>query len=209
MKKNQTCQFIQNYGEYDLRSTAGAVVEQYYSNSHPGIKELVHFINWLDHHLQGIPFSPIWDPNISGDYDPTRPAHFLSTLFEIFESYERAGKSIDSLRRNPMLKKHLESLLEGEGGESHIITSNQLYRLYKSGFFKERAIEIKKKISSPDITPSVALSILSQNWEYYVTPACFHNLNRCIEYCIYGANDFPDNDYYRESFMNLIQVYFL
>lgn len=207
MKKNQTCKFVQHYGEYDLRSAAGAVVEQYYSNAHPGIKELVHFINWLDHHLQGIPFSPIWDPNISGDYDPTRPAHFLSPLFELFESYEMAGKSIDSIHRTPSLKNHFESSLEGEGGESPIITSHALYVKYKTGFFGDRAIEIKKKISSPDITPSIALSIISKNWEYYVTPACFHNLNRCIEYCIYGAHDFPDNDYYRANFMKFIQVY--
>ena len=194
-------------GTYDLRRTAGAVAEQYYDNKHPDIERLIPFIEWLEKHLEGVPFASEWDPNESGDYDPTRPEHWLDDMYNLVEVYVREGESVDLLRSNHInaKTKFFEGVPEGEGGESEVITSNALYNLYKKGYFKDLAEDIRKELSSPDITPSKALSILRENWDLYTTPRSFHGINRCLEYCIYCAAKFPDTPEARKEFRHIIR----
>ena len=142
--------------EYNLRDAAATIAEQYYTPATPEIKTILPFIAWLEETLDGISFSTDWDPNQSGDYDPTRPAHFLDSMYKTFD-------------------------IKG---------------------FTEQARSIKKEIESPTLTPSKALSILRKNWKFYNT---FPTMNRCIEYCIYCAAEFPDNSDVREEFCHAIR----
>lgn len=205
--KNHAFQLMLLYaGKLDLRNTAGAVAEQYYDHKHPEIDNLVGFIEWLENHLEGISFAKEYDPMQSGDYNPKEPAHWLDGMYTLMQSYQREGEMIDSMRQIPVLEEYFNGVPEGEGGESKIITSHELYNLYRGGWFKEQAVAIERELNSPDITPSKALSMLRENWELYTSSTSFRNMNRCIEYCIYCAADFPDTPEARKAFRHVVQA---
>lgn len=191
-------------GTWDLRRTARAVAEQYYDHKQPEIKRLIYFIEWLEKHLEGIPFSAEWDMK-SGDYDPTRPLEQLFSMYYLFERYVEEGEQIDSIHRDASFGDYFAGVSEGEEGISQVITSHELYNLYKNGYFQDQAEAIKQELESPDITPSKVLNMLRENWEFYTTPSTFRNMNKCIEYCICCAAEFPDNPEARREFRHAVQ----
>lgn len=168
----------------DLRRAAATVAAQYYSNAQPGIEKLTFFIAWLEKHLNGIPFVEEYVPEKHGDYDPRRPAHFLGGMYQLLESYQQ----------------------DGNAGTSRLLTTPKLQKLYAEDFFKHTAEKIKETLLSPALTPSAALALLSENWELYSTPSFFRNINKCIEFCIYCATDFPDSDDARTELAGIIRT---
>lgn len=144
----------------ELRYAAADVAAQYYTHNQSGIETLTPFIAWVENHLIGIPFSTEWNPTISGDYDPRRPAFFLS---DMYKSYQIVGE-------------------------------------------QDQSDDIRKSIESPELNPSKALSILREKWSFY---SGFDTMNRCVEYCILCAKEFPDTLEAREAFhdaLNQIQI---
>ena len=85
-----------------LRYKSAAVAEQLYDPSTFDAKSIIPFIKWLENHLSGIPFADVYDPIISGDYDPKRPSFFLDGMHKTYhlngdlESAELIKKSIES-----------------------------------------------------------------------------------------------------------------
>lgn len=191
-------------GSWSFRRTAAAVVEGYYRHPQPEIFNLVPLIKFLSKHLDGIPFMDEWNPEKSGDYDPTRAAHFLDAEYKLFGSYQREGEQIDYLHSEA--KKELYPYPKGDNHESRIITNHQLYNLYINGWFKKQEDKIAKIILSKDLTPSIALNVLAENWEWYVTPTAFRNMTHDIEYCIYCAEEFPDNPEARKEFRKVVMA---
>ena len=72
----------------ELRYIAADLSKIYYNPKNPEITRLVPFISWIENHLDGIPFASEWNTDISGDYDPRHPTHWLSGMYE---SYQISG----------------------------------------------------------------------------------------------------------------------
>lgn len=66
---------------------------------------------------------------------------------------------------------------------------SDMYKCYQIDGQPETAETIKKIIESPDLTPSKALRILHDNWQFY---SSFPTINRCIEYCVLCVKNFPE-----------------
>ena len=188
---------------WDLRHTACAVAESYCTDhKHPEIDNLVNFVAWAEKHLEGIPFMKEHDPHKTGDYDPTRPAVWLESLYNHLERYTREAEYIDELHY--LHPDRYKNILPGNGGESNIVTNHNEYNAAKGGWYHNQAQAIEAAINSPDFTPSKGLSILREYWTYYVTPSVFRAIGAPIAYCLYCAAEFPDTPESRKEFRRAV-----
>ena len=162
--------------------------------------ELCKICEWGAEEFKGIPFASTYDPGETGDYDPTRPADFLSALHAIFETYQTEGEKIDRCRNDsPSI---YEDTLPGDEGLSTVISNKEFYKLYKENFFRDLAEQTKKIVSDDDFSPSTAFFKLAEYWNFYARPEFIPSIKGCIEYCLVCAADFPDSDEAWNRFKN-------
>ena len=199
INNNEYCNTIINSlydGTFDLRQASARIVEQCYSNE-LSVNSILPLIKWVRQHLEGIPFSSI--------YNPTRPYEALECLYELLEFYNEEGKKIDSVRMSFGHNGEFDNIPAGEEGLSEVINSQELYNLYKSGWFIQQADIVRININSNTITPSQALNVLIDNFKYYTRPTQFSNINMVVEYCIYCVYIFPDSESARKEFIDVVQ----
>lgn len=207
ISNNEYCNTIINSlydGTFDLRQASARIVEHCYSNE-LSVNSILPLIKWVKQHLEGIPFSSIYNPEYTGDYNPTRPYETLECLYELLEVYNEEGKKIDSVRRSFGHNGEFDNIPAGEEGLSEVINSQELYNLYKSGWFIQQADMVRININSNTVTPSQALNILTDNFKYYTRPTQFSNINKVVEYCIYCVYIFPDSESARKEFIGVVQ----
>lgn len=207
INNNEYCNTIINSlydGTFDLRQASARIVEQCYSNE-LSVNSILPLIKWVRQHLEGIPFSSIYNSEYTGDYNPTRPYEALECLYELLEFYNEEGKKIDSVRTSFGHNGEFDNIPAGEEGLSEVINSQELYNLYKSGWFIQQADIVRININSNTITPSQALNVLIDNFKYYTRPTQFSNINMVVEYCIYCVYIFPDSESARKEFIDVVQ----